>query len=449
MSELIDNALKSATDTKAVAIGEGAVARTAELFTQCFGDSAAIVVGDERTMQVAGNAVQENLKAAGIPVREPHVFPGDPELYAKYDNCEILRDALRDVDAVSVAVGAGTLNDIVKRATAELERPYMQVSTAASMDGYTAFGSSIAKDGYKQTLSGPAPRASVNDIAVMAEAPQTMTASGFGDLIGKVPAGADWIIADALGVEAIDEGVWDLVQGPLRKSLSRPDALAAGDTDAVRDLSEGLVMSGLAMQAHQSSRPASGAEHQFSHLWEMEGHGVDAKPRLSHGFKVGLGTVSICALYEVLLRRGMGSVDVDAAVSAWRSKEDLETFVRKHHKPELQDEFVAQQTAKWISDDDLRTRLEKLKALWPQLAPKLADQLMPASEVQRLLRVVGAPAHPDDIGMDWEHFKSTYSRSQMIRKRYTVLDVVFESNTLDNIVEELFAPDGFWGEQQP
>lgn len=32
------------------------------------------------------------------------------------------------------------------------------------------------------------------------------------------------------------------------------------------------------MQAHESSRPASGAEHQFSHLWEMEGHGVDVDP---------------------------------------------------------------------------------------------------------------------------------------------------------------------------
>ena len=60
-----------------------------------------------------------------------------------------------------------------------------------------------------------------------------MTASGYGDLLGKIPAGADWLIADALGIETIDPGVWDLVQGPLRASLARPDALASGDVSAL------------------------------------------------------------------------------------------------------------------------------------------------------------------------------------------------------------------------
>ena len=68
----------------------------------------------------------------------------------------------------------------------------------------------------------------------MAAAPGVMTASGYGDLLGKVPAGADWIVADAVGAEAIDDYVWDLVQGPLRVSLSRPEALAADDAERDR-----------------------------------------------------------------------------------------------------------------------------------------------------------------------------------------------------------------------
>lgn len=57
-----------------------------------------------------------------------------------------------------MAVGAGTLNDLVKRAAFELGRPYMVVCTAASMDGYTAFGASIALDGFKNTRECTAPR---------------------------------------------------------------------------------------------------------------------------------------------------------------------------------------------------------------------------------------------------------------------------------------------------
>src|SRR4029453_7065088 len=128
-------------------------------------------------------------------------------------------------DAVPVAVGSGSLNDIVKRAAHEAGRPYLGVATAASMDGYTAFGAAITRAGYKQTMTCPAPRplvaaraprALVADLEVLAGAPADMTASGYGDLLGKVTAGADWLVADALGIEPVDPKVWELVQGPLR-----------------------------------------------------------------------------------------------------------------------------------------------------------------------------------------------------------------------------------------
>ena len=135
---------------------------------------------------------------------EPYVFPAEPPLYAEYSNIEKLRDSLREHDAIPVAVGSGTLNDIVKRSAHECERPYMCVGTAASMDGYTAFGASIEKDGLKQTLSCPAPRAVVADLEVSKHAPEDMTASGYADLLGKVTSGADWLVADALEVEEID-----------------------------------------------------------------------------------------------------------------------------------------------------------------------------------------------------------------------------------------------------
>ena len=93
----------------------------------------------------------------------------------------------------------------------------------------------------------------VADLDVLTAAPAIMTASGYGDLLGKVPAGADWIVADALGVDPIDPHVWDLVQGPLRAATARPAELAAGDRDAMLALVEGLMMSGLAMQVSGSS----------------------------------------------------------------------------------------------------------------------------------------------------------------------------------------------------
>ena len=305
-------ALGDATDTSQVVIGAGAIGSVGEVFGRSFGERPAVVVADATTWRVAGEQVQRRLEAAGRATVTPYRFPPDRFVYAEYGNIERLREAIATHDAVPVAVGSGSLNDIVKRAAHEAGRPYLSVATAASMDGYTAFGAAITKDGYKQTMTCPAPRAVLADLEVLAGAPPAMTASGYGDLLGKVTAGADWLVADALGVEPLDPQVWELVQGPLREAVGRPGELAAGDQEALERLVEGLVMSGLAMQAHASSRPASGAEHQFSHLWEMEGLGHDRQPPLSHGFKVGVGSIAIAALYERLLERDLAALDVAA-----------------------------------------------------------------------------------------------------------------------------------------
>ena len=449
MSELIQQALAAATDTSEVLIGHGVIADLPAAFRRVFGGATALVVADERTRDAAGQDVCGVLAAAGVPLAPPFIFPGDPELYARYENAELLRDRIAEVDAVVVAVGAGTLNDLAKRACGELGRRYVVVGTAASMDGYTAFGASIAVDGYKQTLDCPAPAVAVADLDVMASAPSAMTASGYGDLLGKLPAGADWLLADLVGAEAIDTNVWDLVQGPLRGALQRPAALASGDSDALGQLAEGLVMSGLAMQAYHGSRPASGSEHLFSHLWEMEGHGVDVTPRrLSHGFKVAVGSVAISALYDELLADDLTSLDIDGAVRAWPGRDEMELLVlSQHRRPGLREAAVQQTMAKYVDGTSVGRRLGTLAQGWPTLSARLREHLIPADTLQAMLRAAGAPAHPDEIGLDWDAFRATYVRSQLIRSRYTILDTLAEANLLDYFTDRLFAPSGFWGAQ--
>jgi len=445
-SEKIKEALRDATDTRAVLIGPGALHSVAGLFEESFGGAKAIVVADEDEWAVAGKEVQRLLTRAGRETVEPYVFPGRPTLYAEYGNVEKLVSSLRGRDAVPVAVGSGTLNDLVKRAAHECGRPYMNVATAASMDGYTAFGASIEYEGAKQTLPCPAPRAVLADLDVLEGAPQRMTASGYADLLGKVTAGADWILADALGVEKIDEKGWSLVQDDLRAWIGNPAGLRAGDAEAVEGLMEGLVMSGLSIQAYQSSRTASGAEHQFSHLWEGEGLGREEEPPLSHGFKVGIGTIAIAALYERILERDLASLDVEAAVRAWPSAGEVEGRVRAAHEPPLREPAVKQSLAKYVDATALAERLELLRGEWPRLRERLVGQLMPAGELQGMLREAGCPTGPEEIGLRRDDLKATYRRAQMIRSRYTVLDLANEAGILDECVEELFAPGGFWAE---
>lgn len=315
-NELIAKALETASDTKDIEFGVGVLKETGPLFARLFPGKTALVVADENTFGAAGKGVVDSLKAAGVPMHDPYIFPGKPTLYAGYENVIKVREILQDLDdTVICSIASGTLNDLCKLASGELGRPYMNVCTAASVDGYAAFGASITKDGFKITRECPAPAGLVADLDVIAAAPQRLTATGYGDLIEKIPAGADWLLADRLGVEAVDDYTWSLVQGPLRGALSDPEGACRGDRDAIEGLAEGNIMSGLAMQALSSSRPASGAGHQFSHTWEMEGHGLDWEPPLSHGFKVGVGTVASLAIWEEFLAMDIPNLDIDEVVA--------------------------------------------------------------------------------------------------------------------------------------
>jgi glycerol-1-phosphate dehydrogenase [NAD(P)+] len=447
----IREALGEATDTQDVVIGEGVLDSVAEVFERSFGDSVAVVVADEHTLEVAGNTVRRGLEASGRQVLAPFVFAGEPTLHADYEHVATLTQSLRDHDAVPVAVGSGTINDIVKRAAHERGRPYLNVATAASMDGYTSFGASITKDGFKQTMECAAPRAVVADLAVLTKAPGQMTASGYGDLLAKITAGADWIVADALGVEPIKPKEWSLVQGPLREATGRPAELQAGDPRAMEGLIEGLIMSGLAMQGASSSRPASGAEHQFSHLWEMEGLGQEpagGELPLSHGFKVAVGTVSIAALYERVLTRDFAALDTEATVRAWPSWEEVEGHTRDAFAgTPVEDAAVAESQAKYVDDATLSQRLDLLREGWPDLRQRMREQLMPADQVRAQLSDAECPTTPAEIGLSSERFKATYDRARMIRRRYTILDLANEAGVLDACVNELFTDGGYWHTQ--
>jgi glycerol-1-phosphate dehydrogenase [NAD(P)+] len=441
----IEAALREASDTRSVLIGNGVLSSVGDVFGKCYDNLPAVVIADENTFAVAGGAVHQWLASSNRQVEQPIIFPGRPALYADYENVLALESKLRNVDAIPVVVGSGTLNDITKLAAHRVARPYMVVATAASMDGYTAFGAAITKDGFKQTMSCPAPMAVLADIDILVRAPREMNSTGYGDLLGKITAGADWLIADALEIEPIDPLAWSLVQDNLRTWTGKPDLVHAGDKQAIAHLFEGLIMSGVAMQISASSRPASGSEHRFSHLWEMQalGHGESAVP---HGFKVAVGTIAAAALYERLLARDLTELDVDALCRAWPSRNETEKTVRGSHDiPQLAENAVEESLAKYVDAGQLRQRLILIRERWPQIREKLQAQLMSAEQLAALLEAAGCPTGPAGIGLDMARLTASYELARTIRRRYTVLDLVAETGVLSACVAEIFARHGYWG----
>ena len=437
---LIEQALSTATDTREFLVGPGVITGLDDLFKRNLPGAKALVVSDETTWRVAGERVRDNLCRAGVGCLEPLIFPAEPAPYADTDFLGRVRDALEagGSDARAVAVGAGTINDLCKRASYELERPYICVATAASVDGYASFGAPITKDGFKKTWPCSAPRAILADSDILLTAPRSLTASGYADLAAKIPGGADWIIADALGEHPIRKDVWETTQVPLLGWLNNPAGLAAGDAKAMGDLFTGLAMTGFAMQTMHDSRPASGAEHLFSHCWEM----IDVRrpdgTHPSHGDKVGIGSLCTTHMMESFFSRRFSRGDIDAAMAVYPSPEARKASIEALFAPgPMRDEIIETAMGKFISPEALRVRLEHLADVWDTLAAKVKDRLLPFAELRRRFAAAGCPTKPEEIGVAPTDVPICAKRAQTIRKRYTILDLAFETGRMDEISGEL------------
>jgi glycerol-1-phosphate dehydrogenase [NAD(P)+] len=439
----IAEALSAARETRQLELGPGSLAKTAEVFRKQFGEKPALIVADTNTFAAAGRTVLEYFRGAGQVAPETFIFT-EPNLYAEYAFVAKLENCLRARECIPVAVGSGTINDLTKLAAHRVGRPYMAVATAASMDGYTAFGASITFEASKQTFTCPAPQAVVADLDIIRAAPAGMNASGYADLVAKTTAGADWLIADALEVEPLNAKAWDIVQGGLREAVANPAGVRQSEPAALERLTEGLMLGGFAMQRAQSSRPASGAEHQFSHLWDMQHHTHNGQTP-SHGFKVGIGTLAMTALYEFLLAQKLEALDAEECAGRWPEPAALEKAARSlFPEDKLAGVAIQESRAKWSAPPALRKQLQQLQSRWPELRERLKRQLISFADLKMMLRAAGAAVEPEQIGLSRERLRESFRQAYYIRRRFTVLDLAVRCGLLEPALEHLFGPNGPW-----
>ncbi len=435
--DLIARAVARSAAVAEVCVESGALDRAGAIFRRVFGPGPALLVADQNTWAAAGRAVETALLADGIAT-ERLILPARPRPKPTVELAEEIAAVLAQQAGTPVAIGSGVLNDLVKYAAFRLDRPYLCIATAASMDGYTSAGSPLSERGFKKTIPCRPARVVIGDLSVIAAAPPAMIGWGYGDLAGKVPAGGDWMIADALGVEPLDAVAWPMVQDGLAGWLADPARIRAGDPEAVAGLFTGLTLVGLAMEAHGSSRPASGADHQIAHLWEMEDLTQDGE-RVSHGACVAVGCAATLALYDWVLAQDLTALgpvrapDMDAKTAAIRAA---------FGAGEIGDRAIDETRAKHLDQAALDRRLATIRALWPDLSRRLRARLMTADAMCDRLATAGAPASAAEIGVGTDHLRRTLANAVWLRSRYTVLDLLSETGLLAAAIDAAFPPDG-------
>ncbi|MFP4590937.1 MAG: NAD(P)-dependent glycerol-1-phosphate dehydrogenase [Halobacteriales archaeon] len=245
-----------------------------------------VVVTSPTPRAVLGDAVIDRLRERGRSVADLTIEAATPEEVERVG--EVVTEA---GDAVLVGIGGGKVIDVTKVASHDHGRPFVSVPTAASHDGIVSNRASIPDGEHRHSVAARPPTAVVADTAIIAQAPWELTTAGSADIISNYTAVTDWRLAHRLKNVPYSEYAAALSEMTAELLVSRSESIKAGLEESAWMVTKALVSSGVAMSIAGSSRPASGAEHLFSH--QLDRLAPDAA---LHGHQVGVGAIMIAHL---------------------------------------------------------------------------------------------------------------------------------------------------------
>jgi glycerol-1-phosphate dehydrogenase [NAD(P)+] len=379
------------------------------------------VVADANTQAALGRAVLERCRAAGLDVAAT-VFEESPGADAK----ALLRleAAEREEGAgfsprLPVAVGSGTITDLVRRHASQRERDFISMPTAASVDAYSSAVSALLVDGVKLTLPARAPLAIFVDLDVLASAPRPMTAAGFGDMVCKFSALADWRLGALLWDEPWDAAVAGRMRAAAEACAAAAPAIGRGESGGLATLIRGLLESGAAMAELGHSRPASGAEHHLSHFWEMRLL-AEKRPPLLHGLKVGVATVITAGLWQSLA--GLDRPALMKRLAAALPPDPVQARDRILRAFGQGGEAVikAQTAFLELGEEGFSALKSRIAEHWEEMLA-LSATLRSPEETASLLEAAGCPSSPGELGLDARDLADALGEAHWLRDRFTVL----------------------------
>jgi glycerol-1-phosphate dehydrogenase [NAD(P)+] len=390
--------------TDEILLESGALAALPAVLKRHCPQGRALLVCDRNTYEVAGLRVEKLLAQSGIAFT---TFRFDNGVVTNENAVEALTAASGNA-AFFIALGSGTINDICRYCAYQAGKRFVSVPTAPSMDGYVSSVTAMTFGGCKVTTPAAPPCAVVADTAILACAPRALMAAGVGDILGKYTCLCDWEISSLVSDETFCTAIAQLEFDAAREVLNCCGALAHGDPAAVESLTYALILSGLAMQLSGDSRPASGAEHHLSHFWEMRFLREGRAPAL-HGAKVGVATVIISELYHKAAPL-FAAPALHIEAPSFSASEIASVF------SPAADGILRENTPDPYAVVDFRKLFDNRSRIM-QVIDRVPDsQVFLAS-----LEALGAPARPEDLGIDSALTEEGLKYCVFIRRRMTLL----------------------------
>ena len=415
------------TSIEEILIGENVTLELPKLINK-YGYKNILIVSDSNTYKVLGETVEKILKDSQISCTS-YVFEETNQLVPDEQAVGRLLTNIDDNIDLMITVGSGTLNDLSKFVSYKIHIPYFIVATAPSMDGYASTVSPLIVNNLKTTYEVNSPKAIIADINIIKKAPMEMITAGLGDILGKYTCLCDWKISSIINDEYYCESVVDLVKESIHRCVKDIEGIKNRDTIAIKNLTEGLILSGIAMSFVGNSRPASGAEHHLSHYWEMM-FLFQGKEAVLHGTKVGIATLIIAKLYEMLTNTNL---DFDKALKHAEEFDynDWVKNIKQKYKHAANDVIKLEQKTNKNSKEEHKIRIQKINQNWDEIIDTIKDIIPPTEELKAMLIKVGAPITPNQVEVDSTTVSDSIKIAKELRARYTVLQFLWDVGLLE------------------
>jgi len=412
-----------AVPTRIVAIAPSLRGREAALVEAAEIGRRLAVIADPATWQALGARVSGALSSQFTVA--PVILPDRP--HADMETVQRIR-ALTGVAEGLLAIGSGTINDLVKYAAHLDHKPYACFGTAPSMNGYTSVNAAIMKDGVKKSLPATAARGVFLDVEVLSRAPRRMIAAGFGDSICRPTAQADWLLSHLLLDTAYRALPFTLLEEDEAALLAAPEGLLSGDLDAMTRLARLLVMSGFGMTLCGGSYPASQGEHLIAHFLEMRGDPARAS---FHGEQIAVTTLTMARIQGEMLR------SAEPVLGAPRDA--IGTFL-DFYGPEVGAVCWQEFERKVLNGDRLAAANLRLQRNWPEIRQAVRAVHRTATTLESALRRCGAPTRPAELELSDQAYAEAVLHAREIRDRYTFLDFAVDCGALPRILGAAAVP---------
>ena len=411
-----------------VVIRQGAIAVLPQLLAQCGAEKPFLLSG-QATFAAAGTPVMGVLDDAGISYSR-YAFPHSPVTPTEHSVGSAVMHFDHSCDAI-IGIGSGVINDIGKILANTTGKPYIIVGTAPSMDGYASASSSMERDGLKVSLDSTAPFAIVGDLDILCQAPTHMLLAGLGDMLAKYISLCEWRIAHILVDEYYCPVVAALVQTALDRCIAAGTGLMKREPEAVKAVMEGMVIAGMAMKYAGLSRPASGMEHYFSHIWDMRslafGTGADL-----HGIQCGVATLLSLKVYDYIRTITPCKEEALASVSRF-CPEDWNRQLLEFIGPGAEAMIAAETKEGKYDLQKHAARLEMIAEKWSQIL-SVINELPSYQQIYDFMAGLGAPVSADAFGITDEQVKTSFTMTKDIRDKYIASRLLWDLGQLENAV---------------